>query len=157
MMLSELPLLKGFLTGGSLIVAIGAQNAFVLNQGIRKQYPGVIASTCFVVDFVLIVAGVAGLGAIIQQDVLYLQLATAGGALFLTGYAMRAFYSALKPQALGRETQHLGSVWSAIITSLALSLLNPHVYLDTVVLVGAIGGALAPEQRIWFVLGAGMA
>ena len=153
----SLALIKGFVTGGGLIVAIGAQNAFVLTQGAKRQFPGSIATTCFVIDALLIVVGVSGMGSLIQQDPVLLIVATLGGALFLTGYSVRSFKAAYIGGSLGSSNQLGGTRRAAIMTTLALSLLNPHVYLDTVVLLGAVGGTLPVDDQIYFTVGAVLA
>lgn len=149
--------IKGFLTGAGLIVAIGAQNAYVLTQGVKRHYPSSIALTCFVVDALLIVLGVAGLGSLIQQHALLLWLTTLGGAMFLTVYALRSFRAAFKGESLKLASQSHGTRWQAIAAVLALSLLNPHVYLDTVVLLGAVAGTLPISQQPSFAAGAVLA
>ncbi|MFD2205054.1 LysE/ArgO family amino acid transporter [Kiloniella antarctica] len=149
------PFLKGMGIGASLIMAIGAQNAFVLTQGLRRNNQYVIAFTCSLVDAILIVLGVAGMGVLITSNPMLLVLATWGGALFLFWYGLNAFRAALNPGVLtpkdGAAEQTLKK---AIVTTLGVSLLNPHVYLDTVVLLGSIGGRYPEETRLWFGLGA---
>ena len=153
----ELALLKGFLMGGGLIIAIGAQNAYVLTQGVQRHYPGVVATTCFVVDALLITAGLAGMGALIHGSGQGLTLITLGGAMFLSAYGLRALWSAYRGGALARVAARPAGKWSAVVTCLALSLLNPHVYLDTVVLLGSVGGVLALPERLFFGAGAVLA
>lgn len=150
-------LLKGFFIGGSLIVAIGAQNAFVLSQGLQRCYPGLIAFTCTAVDTTLITLGVLGMGAVIQARPDWLFWITLFGALFLSGYALRAFGRALHSGAIADDARLIGSASKAVLVTLALSLLNPHVYLDTVVLLGAIGGAYEHDLKLAFILGAAFA
>ncbi len=147
-------LLQGFVTGGGLIIAIGAQNAFLLAQGVRRQYHWPIALLCSLSDSVLICLGVLGMGALISESPVLLQLARFGGALFLFYYGYRALRSALNPTGL--ETQNLGvrSLRSALLTTLAVSLLNPHAYLDTVVLLGSIATQYGESLRYWFGAGA---
>ncbi|MDX1453190.1 MAG: LysE/ArgO family amino acid transporter [Oleiphilaceae bacterium] len=145
---------KGFFTGAGLIIAIGAQNAYVLSQGLRRAYPGLIASTCSVIDAVLIVAGIMGMGALIQSSEQLLLWVTLGGALFLSAYGVSALQRMSTNTAIRRNDHSVQSARSAVMTCLALSLLNPHVYLETVVLLGSIGGALPAIQAFWFGLGA---
>jgi L-lysine exporter family protein LysE/ArgO len=141
--------------GASLIIAIGAQNAFVLGQSIRRNYAYTIAITCALVDALLITVGIWGLGAFIESRPGLLAIITLGGSLFLFVYGMLAFKRALKPKALqGQTSAPHSSALSAILTTLALSLLNPHVYLDTVLLLGSIGGRLPPHESRWFAAGA---
>ena len=151
------PLLKGLATGGSLIIAIGAQNAFVLSQGLRKQYNNLVAITCCTVDMLLIIAGIAGMGALIANSP-YLMLAAAllGGG-FLTVYGVIALKSAISPKVLRAQHSSLNSRKAAVLTTLAISLLNPHVYLDTVILIGSIGGQYPASEKWWFAAGASLA
>lgn len=151
------PLIAGFLTGGSLIIAIGAQNAFVLQQGIKQNYPVTIAMTCGIVDSVLIIAGCLGLGAIISNYPLLQTLALYFGIAFLLFYAARSFLSAIRPQQLTAKGKNIGSYKQAIITTMAFSLLNPHVYLDTVILIGSISTAYAGINVLYFTFGACLA
>jgi L-lysine exporter family protein LysE/ArgO len=157
------PALKGFGLGAGLIIAIGAQNAYVLRQGIRREHVLehvlLIATICFLCDATLISIGAAGFGYLVSGVPSLERIAALGGAAFLAAYGLRAFYSALKPGSLdagndGTETPQAGSVWAAAGVTLALSLLNPHVYLDTVVLLGSIAGQFEGIQRMWFAVGA---
>ena len=147
------PAFEGFTLGASLIIAIGAQNAYLLRQGLLRQGVFTVASICFLCDAVLILIGSAGAGTLISSSSLLLFLATTGGAAFLGWYGLRALRAALRPDALHVERQPTvgGSVG---LTALALSLLNPHVYLDTVVLLGAMAGRYAGEARTAFATGA---
>lgn len=149
------PFLKGMGIGAGLIIAIGAQNAYVLTQGLRRNNQYLIAALCSLIDALLITIGVAGMGVLITSNPLLLDLAVWGGALFLFVYGFRAFRSALNPAGLMAE-QDRGpdTLIKAVLTTLAVSLLNPHIYLDTVVLLGSIGGQYPAETRIWFGLGA---
>jgi L-lysine exporter family protein LysE/ArgO len=149
-------LLQGFALGASLIIAIGAQNAFVLRQGLKRVHVFLSASVCTLCDMALIALGVAGLGTLISTNPILTQIATWGGAAFLLYYGLRSFRSALKTNKLEAESA-LGQpvrVRDTLVTLLAISLLNPHVYLDTVVLVGSIGAHYPGNQRIYFALGA---
>ena len=147
---------NGLATSAVLIIAIGAQNAFVLSQGIRRQYPLVIASVCSLLDTLLIMLGIAGMGVLISDSPALLAVVSWGGAVFLLGYGARALRSALRPQVLELNQQGLGSLRAALLTTLALSLLNPHVYLDTLVLLGSIGGRYPELERYWFGAGAAL-
>jgi len=152
-------LLQGFGLGASLIIAIGAQNAFVLRQGIKKQHVFVIACVCTLCDALLIVLGVGGFGSLIAGVPLLTIVATWGGAAFLLFYGLRSFRSAFHPTVLSNDT--VGAqpmrLRNTILTVLALSLLNPHVYLDTVVLLGSIGAHYLAGARISFAIGAMLA
>jgi L-lysine exporter family protein LysE/ArgO len=146
--------LSGVGFGLALIVAIGAQNAFVLRQGLRREHVLVIVAICALADALLIAIGVAGLGAIITQlEWLLLVIEVVGGA-FLCTYGVMAAKRAWKPAALTAETGGAPiSLKVAVVTMLALTFLNPHVYLDTVLLLGSVAGTYE-EQRWWFALGA---
>jgi L-lysine exporter family protein LysE/ArgO len=147
--------LQGWVLGGGLIVAIGAQNAFVLRQGLRREHVGLVVAFCALADALLIVAGVAGMAqALGAQPRLARALALAGAA-FLAVYGWRALQRARRPQALqaGAGSAQL-SRGAALAQAAAFTLLNPHVYLDTVLLVGSIGAQHAPAARPWFVAGA---
>ncbi|RVU30787.1 MULTISPECIES: LysE/ArgO family amino acid transporter [Neptunomonas] len=146
-------LLQGYLTAGALIMAIGAQNAFVLAQGVKRQNHWPVATVCIVIDMVLISAGILGAGALIQAWPALVDLLRFGGALFLAWYGWGAFKAFLNPSALvaGQATQDLRT---ALLTTLAVSLLNPHVYLDTVVLIGSIGNQFEGAARMGFWFGA---
>ncbi|MGH0053898.1 MAG: LysE/ArgO family amino acid transporter [Sphaerochaetaceae bacterium] len=151
----ETPFLTGMMTGASLIVAIGAQNAFVLTQGIRKQHRFVVALICSLCDALLITAGVAGMGSLVKQSPLLLDVASWGGALFLCVYGLKSLFSALRlDHGLSQTNINLTSRRQAIVTTLAITLLNPHVYLDTVVLLGGISSTFVGKGRCLFGAGA---
>ncbi|MHB0879062.1 MAG: LysE/ArgO family amino acid transporter [Anaerolineae bacterium] len=155
--MSIAPYIEGLGLGASLIVAIGAQNAFVLRQGLRRQHTFVTASICALCDIALISLGVAGLGAVIARAPSLLAIATWGGAAFLFAFGLRSFLSALRPGALSTDAvagEAGRTVRSVVLTTLGLSLLNPHVYLDTVVLFGSIGARHPVDERLGFALGA---
>ncbi len=146
--------LAGLGLGLSLIIAIGAQNAFVLRQGLRREHVLLVVAVCAVSDAILIVAGIAGLGALIEQADWALIVVRIAGAAFLTWYGIGAARRALKPRALeANEGGERMTRRAALATVLALTWLNPHVYLDTVVLLGSIGGTYG-DDRWWFALGA---
>ncbi len=149
--------LTGSALGLTLIVAIGAQNAFVLRQGLRREHVGAIVLLCAAADALLMVAGIAGLAQLLgRQPALARWLALAGAA-FLLVYGLRALWRALRPGALNAAAGTSGlSLQQALAQAAAFTLLNPHVYLDTVVLVGSIG-AQHGAQRWWFAAGAAAA
>jgi L-lysine exporter family protein LysE/ArgO len=148
----------GFVLSATLIIAIGAQNAFVLRQGIRREHVAPIVIFCAVADLVLIGAGVAGLAGILGDSPVLVSLLTIAGSAFLVWYGVRALSRALIPQSLqaaaGAEPLSLGN---AIAQAAGFTLLNPHVYLDTVLLMGSIGTRQPPDLRVWFVGGAACA
>ena len=146
--------LAGLGFGLSLIVAIGAQNAYVLRQGLRKEHVFVIVAICALSDAALIAVGVAGLGAIIQQLEWLLLLIEVIGGVFLCTYGVMAAKRAWKPEVLNTDTGGKAvSLKVAAGTALALTYLNPHVYLDTVLLLGSVAGTYE-ANRWWFAAGA---
>lgn len=150
----SLPFLQGFAVSGGLIIAIGAQNAFVLSQGVRRNYPLTIALICACMDSVLIVLGISGTGRMVAANPLLGQIAAWGGALFLLCYGAIAFRSAWRGGTLEANGGEINSLGVVITTTLALTLLNPHVYLDTIVLLGGISGQFPADQRLMFGVGA---
>ena len=154
--MSELlrPAIEGFLLGASLIVAIGAQNAFVLRQGLARRLVFPIATFCFLSDAVLIAAGVGGLGSLVQAMPRLLFVVTLAGAAFLAVYgamAIRRAFQNIGLSSVGAAEMKLGP---ALATVAALTFLNPHVYLDTVVLLGSLSARHAGGARLAFGLGA---
>lgn len=148
--------INGFLSAAALIIAIGAQNAFVLAQGVRRTYHWPVAITCMVIDALLISLGMLGGAALIAQWPEVLQLCRIAGAVFLLGYGYRNLRAFFVADAL-RAGVACSSLSAALLTTLAVSLLNPHVYLDTVVLLGSIGNQLSGTSRYAFWLGAVLA
>ena len=147
--------LKGMGLGGGLIVAIGSQNAYLLRQALKREYVPTCIAICIVCDVVLIGAGVAGMGQLIVEAPGLLFWIKLAGAGFLFWYGVRAARSAFNPSAMQTGTDKpAGSRCAVIAAMLAFSLLNPHVYLDTVVLLGSIGGQQIGDGRIYFALGA---
>lgn len=148
----------GFALGATLIIAIGAQNAFVLRQGIRREHVAPIVLFCVLADLVLIAAGVAGLAGVLGDSPALVALLTVAGSAFLVWYGIRALRRAAEPEALhaasGTEPLSLGT---AMAQAAGFTLLNPHVYLDTVLLMGSIGTRQPPDMRGWFVGGAACA
>ncbi|MGH1549143.1 LysE/ArgO family amino acid transporter [Leifsonia poae] len=152
-------MLATFFTGlgsaASLIIAIGAQNAFVLRQGLRRQHVLPIVIICVVSDAILIAAGVAGIGVIVKNAPVALDIVRLAGFVFLVGYAIFAARRALKPESLSTSGAVAGSLAAAIGTCLAITWLNPHVYLDTVLLLGSLSASHGDPGR--WVFGAGAA
>jgi len=146
--------LKGLGLGAGLIVAIGSQNAHVLRMGLQRQHVGLTVLVCIVCETLLISAGIAGIGTLIERSPLLLNAARWGGALFLAWYGLRAWKAAFGAGSLQAASGARLSVRQALLTVLAVTWLNPHVYLDTVVLLGAVGGQQGPDGKWWFALGA---
>lgn len=144
----------GFLLGGSLIVAIGAQNAFILRQGLVRAHVFTVCLIAAVSDALLIGAGVAGLGTLVARSQMLISLVTLAGAVFLFGYAALAFRRAMHPHALKAADRSVAGFWPAVATCLALTFLNPHVYLDTVLLIGGLSGQYDGPARLAFGIGA---
>ena len=152
----------GLLLGASLIIAIGAQNAFVLRQGIKRSFVIPIVTLCTLIDMTLILLGTAGVGTLMGSYPFLTHLAAWGGAVFLLFYGGASFKSALRPQTLKtdpspQETGRPESLRSVILITLGVSLLNPHVYLDTFVLIGGIAAQYQPAARPYFAAGASTA
>lgn len=156
--MSTAAFLQGLGLGAGLIIAIGAQNAYVLRQGLKHERHFTIATVCFIVDAVLITLGGAGVGTFVASTPALATGAALFGAAFLFVYGVLAFRRAWKGEKLnaenGADTPTALSLKAAVLTALGFSLLNPHVYLDTVVLLGGISGQYAWTQRIWFLGGA---
>jgi len=149
--------LSGLGVGLGLIVAIGAQNAFVLARGVRANHHLAVAGVCSLCDLVLIAAGVLGLGAAVASHPGLAAAAGWGGAAFLGWYGFLAFRAALRPRGMDAAEDGDLSRHAAVGIALTVSLLNPHVYLDTVVLLGSVSGSFPGAQRWLFGLGAGTA
>lgn len=149
--------LRGMAIGGGLIIAIGAQNAFVLKQGLLGRHIGLVALTCFLCDFVLMTAGVLGVGALLAASPMLALALALGGALFLFVYGGRAFYKAFGPAAAldSARAPAVGSdsARAVFISTLAITLLNPHVYIDTLLIVGGIAGTLTLAAKGQFLVG----
>jgi L-lysine exporter family protein LysE/ArgO len=144
----------GLLTGLSLIIAIGAQNAFVLRQGLRRDRLGAVVLVCMVSDIVLIAAGVAGIGVVVDRAGWVLDVVRWLGVVFLVWYAVGSLRRAAHPSGLAAEERGSRRV---VTTAVLLTWLNPHVYLDTVLLLGSIANTHGAGGRWWFALGAGLA
>ncbi len=154
-MISEI--LRGALISASLIIAIGAQNLFVLKQGLLRNHIFYVSVICFICDFVLMSIGILGVGTFISTNPLITNILAILGALFLLWYGFKAFKSAIKGTSsmqVQSQDSNDNSLVKVILATLAITLLNPHVYLDTVVIVGGIAGTLSSEQKIAFLIGA---
>ena len=144
----------GLASGLALIVAIGAQNTFVLRQGIRRQHVLPVALLCIAADALLISLGIAGLGALLRSHPAWIDIARQAGALFLLAYAGHAFRRALIGQQSLDEAGEGAPLRVALLSCLGFTFLNPHTYLDTVVLLGALGNQQGEEGRWLFGAGA---
>jgi L-lysine exporter family protein LysE/ArgO len=149
-------LVPGFLTMASLIVAIGAQNAYVLRTGLTRRHVGLVVLVCAVSDAVLVVAGVLGIGGLVTAHPGVLTLVRWIGAAYLVGYGLLCLRNARRPKGLEAEGP-VASRSGALTTVLALTWLNPHVYLDTVLLVGSLANQHGLDGRWWFTAGAATA
>ncbi len=150
-------MLEGAMISVALIIAIGAQNAFVLKYGLLKKQVFFVVLTCFLCDFILMTLGVMGLGTLIGNNHIAVIGMSLAGALFLLWYGSRSFISAwrggsaLEAQLAGEADD---SIKGVILTTLGVTLLNPHVYLDTVVVIGGVASPLSPHQKLQFLGGA---
>jgi len=152
-----LTFLKGFGTGSGLIIAIGAQNAFVLSQGVKRNHYIIIPLICAVCDALLIILGVTGVGTLVASSKPLSLIAGIGGAGFLFIYGIGSFRSAIKGESLSLTQKTRSSLKTIILTTLGVTLLNPHVYLDTVILLGSISSQFKRPGHIFFGAGAVMA
>jgi len=156
-MISLSAALAGFFLGASLIIAIGAQNAFILRQGLLRSHVFILCLICALSDAALIAAGVGGLGTLVAQSPTLLSVVTIGGAIFLGAYAVVAFRRAFHPGAMRADSPKPLGLKAAVATCLTFTFLNPHVYLDMVVLIGSLSAAYSGVDRIAFGLGAATA
>lgn len=146
---------QGFFISAALIIAIGAQNAFVLRQGLKREHVLAVVLVCALSDLLLIGLGVAGLGTLVQREPVLLAVARWGGALFLAGYGLLAARRALSDHRLASASDAPLSLRAAVLACLGFTYLNPHCWLDTVVLVGSLSAQQPDGLR--FVFGAGAA
>ena len=151
-----LAFLPGFLTGLSLIIAIGAQNAFVIRQGLTKRHVLLVVLICAVSDALLILLGVAGLGALISGLPWLLEIIRWFGVAYLSWFGVKALMSAFKTQSLDASGVQSASAKTVVLSVLGFTFLNPHVYLDTVILLGSIGNQFGPDKW-WFAIGGAVA
>jgi L-lysine exporter family protein LysE/ArgO len=156
-MIAFLPVISaGLLTGLSLIIAIGAQNAFVIRQGLTKQHVLLVVAICAAADAVLIFLGVGGLGAIIQGLPWLLEVIRWFGVVYLTWFGIKSMRSVFNDQSLDASGVQSGSAKKVALTVLGVTWLNPHFYLDTVILLGSIGNQFG-EGKWLFAVGASLA
>ncbi|KJG16787.1 LysE/ArgO family amino acid transporter [Photobacterium angustum] len=152
-------LLQGFGLGASMIIPIGAQNAYVLNQGIKRNHHLTTATICSLLDTLFISLGIFGGGAILAQHDMLLTSVTLGGIAFLTFYGLLSLKSAFKKPNADEENGEVVARGrrAVILGALAVTVLNPHLYLDTVVILGSLGGQFEGNDRIAFAVGTIMA
>ncbi|HSI55951.1 MAG TPA: LysE/ArgO family amino acid transporter [Ideonella sp.] len=150
----DLAFVTGFFTSAALIVAIGAQNAFVLRQGLKREHVLPVVAVCALSDVLLISLGVAGLGTLVQGSPLLLALARWGGAAFLLVYGAMAARRAWAGEHLSLQVAQPMSLAAAVAACLAFTYLNPHCWLDTVVLLGSISAGQPAGSRGLFAAGA---
>ena len=154
---------NGLLVTAGLIVAIGAQNAFVLAQSLRREHHLPVAALCIVCDILLVSIGVFGLAALLARSPLLLEVTRWGGAAFLLYYGVVALRRAMRPQGLNEDERNgTRPLHRVLLAALAVTLLNPHVYLDTVLLIGTLGAqqpepgaytlGAASASTIWFII-----
>src|SRR5699024_5452124 len=135
----------GMLTGLALIVAIGAQNAFVMRQGLRREHLLAVVLICIAADAALILLGTAGVGVVVSAHPGLVRVVTWAGTAYLVGYGLLSLRRAARPGGLSVDNAP-ASRGSVVLTALALTFLNPHVYLDTVLMLGSIANGFG-EQR----------
>lgn len=141
-----LAFLPGFFAGLSLIVAIGAQNAFVIRQGLTRQHVFVVVAICAIADAALIALGIAGLGAIIQGLPVLLEVVRWFGVAYLTWFGIKSVRSAFKSEVMDTSGTQTSSIKKVVVSVLGFTLLNPHVYLDTVILLGSISNQFSADR-----------
>lgn len=149
--------LSGLMITGGLIMAIGAQNTFVLKQGLLKQHIGWVVGICWLCDVLLISAGVYGMGALLSNSPTAAAALALAGGVFLLVYGInsaRAAWQGNKQLAVSSDTTESSTVLKIIATTLALTFLNPHAYVDTVMLIGGSAATLSNDAKLWFLMGA---
>ncbi|MBT2919574.1 LysE/ArgO family amino acid transporter [Vibrio anguillarum] len=152
-------LLQGFGLGATMIIPIGAQNAYVLNQGIKRNHHLTTATICSLLDVIFISLGIFGGGALLSSNEILLTSVTLGGVAFLSFYGFLSLRSAFTSTSTNESDGEViaRGKRTVILGALAVTVLNPHLYLDTVVILGSIGGQFEGHDRIAFALGTMMA
>ena len=148
--------IKGAFLSGSMIVAIGSQNAFLLKSGLKKNYVFTVATICFLGDLLLMSLGVFGVGALFHSNPFAQAAIAILGAAFLIWYGTTSAKSAFQGNSvidLSSSNNDSGR-FAIVISTLAITFLNPHVYLDTVVVVGGVASTLSTTEKLWFLSGA---
>jgi len=149
-----MPLVNGFVIGAGMIIPIGAQNSFILNQGIKQNYHFYAATICVLCDIFLMSAGIFGGGALLSTNETLLMIFTWAGILFLSVYGALFFKNFIyHKQQSSVQTIKVSSLKMVIITALAVTLLNPHAYLDTIVIMGSISSQFPDSQKLAFLIG----
>lgn len=143
----------GVVTGFALIIAVGAQNAFVLRQGIRGERVLPIILVCMLSDVLAITVGVAGFGVVLERWPAVLPMAQIGGGLYLLAFGVQSAMRAWRPAALTADSGSTMTVRRAVLLTLALTWLNPHFYLDAILMLGTVANSFG-DQRWWFCAGA---
>ncbi|MCG7531060.1 LysE/ArgO family amino acid transporter [Psychrobium sp. MM17-31] len=154
--MSYLVAIKGFTLGLSMIVPIGAQNAMILNQGINRNHHLLAAALCAFYDILLISIGIMGGSLILNSNDTMFTLLTWGGILFLIGYGASAYQAAFSEQTTdsGQKRSAHKSIKVIVLTSLVVTFLNPHAYIDTVMVIGSVGGQFDGVNKYYFMAGA---
>lgn len=152
-------ILKGFTVTLSLIVAIGAQNAYVLKQGLKKEYIFHIVALCILIDILLISSGVFGIGYLVSKNPFLIKIIAVIGIVFLTSYGLLSLKNAFKNEHMDINSEKNNTSLKKVISLLLVfSLLNPHTYLDTILLIGGIGASYTIfDEKIYFLAGSFMA
>ncbi|WDE03774.1 amino acid transporter [Thalassomonas viridans] len=152
--MSILPFIQGFGLGASMIIPIGAQNSFIINQGIKRNHHLTAATICIFCDISLFMLGVFGGAELIGTNDILFTLITWAGILFLLGYGALSLKAAINAATtINRGEGNNQSFKAVVLTTLAVTLLNPHVYLDTVVILGSVGSQFSGAEKPWYLLG----
>lgn len=147
-------MLQGVILGLGMIIPLGAQNAYILGQGINRNHHLLAATLCILCDITLIIAGIYGASALIKSSEWLMLLITWGGITFLFFYGAQSFKAVIKnTYEASKNKTSLKSIKAVIATTLAVTLLNPHVYLDTVIILGSVGGQFKDNAKLAFALG----
>lgn len=146
--------LEGAALSAGLIIAIGAQNAYVLKQGVQNNHIFWVTTICFLCDFTLMAIGILGLGSLVAKSVTFQLILATLGALYILVFAYQSFRAIWKDSVMETDqAQSKGSLSAVVLGTFAITLLNPHVYLDTVVIIGGIAGTLEDQHKVAFLLG----
>lgn len=149
--------ISGFYASAGLLTAIGAQNAFVLSNGVKKNHHFKIAVICALFDVLFIMLGVGGIGSFVAGNDMLIKYSAWGGALFLFVYGLKSLISAFKEKSMEMNNETESGLSKLIMATVAVTVLNPHVYLDTIVLLGGISAKFEGDGRYLFGMGASLA